>query len=81
MPGFEFIGDEERREIQQVLDSGVLMRYGFDGARNGQWKCRELEQRLAYRVERRRADIAIHNSERGDCQAGGEAAFERLSVR
>jgi 8-amino-3,8-dideoxy-alpha-D-manno-octulosonate transaminase len=49
MPGFELIGEEERRHIQEVLDSGVLMRYGFDGARHGQWKCRELEQRLAAR--------------------------------
>src|SRR4029079_17224293 len=49
MPGFELIGEDERRQVQEVLDSGVLMRYGFDGARNGQWKCRELEQRLATR--------------------------------
>jgi len=57
MPGFELIGDEERRELQQVLDSGVLMRYGFDGARNGQWKCRELEQRLAARLGSRYAHV------------------------
>ena len=49
MPGFELIGEDERRQVQEVLDSGVLMRYGFDGARNGQWKCRELERRLATR--------------------------------
>jgi len=29
MPGFEIFGEEERREVQDVLDSGVLMRYGF----------------------------------------------------
>ncbi|OUS12261.1 L-glutamine--2-deoxy-scyllo-inosose aminotransferase KanB, partial [Nonlabens dokdonensis] len=29
-----------------VLESGVLMRYGFDGARNGHWKAKELEQEL-----------------------------------
>lgn len=49
MPGFELIGEEERREVGQVLDSGVLMRYGFDNARNGQWKSRELERALATR--------------------------------
>jgi 8-amino-3,8-dideoxy-alpha-D-manno-octulosonate transaminase len=49
MPGFELIGEEERREVGQVLDSGVLMRYGFDTARNGQWKSRELERALATR--------------------------------
>jgi 8-amino-3,8-dideoxy-alpha-D-manno-octulosonate transaminase len=57
MPGFEFIGDEERRQVQEVLDSGVLMRYGFDGARNGQWKCREFEQRLASRFGVRHAHV------------------------
>jgi 8-amino-3,8-dideoxy-alpha-D-manno-octulosonate transaminase len=51
MPGFEWIGEEERREVLQVLDSGVLMRYGFDAARNGQWKSRELEQALAKRLK------------------------------
>ena len=57
MPGFEFIGEEERRELQQVLDSGVLMRYGFDAARNGHWKCRELEQQLARRFGVRHAHV------------------------
>jgi 8-amino-3,8-dideoxy-alpha-D-manno-octulosonate transaminase len=57
MPGFEFIGEEERRHVQQVIDSGVLMRYGFDGARNGQWKCRELEQQLAARFAVRHAHV------------------------
>jgi 8-amino-3,8-dideoxy-alpha-D-manno-octulosonate transaminase len=49
MPGFELIGEEERREVLRVLDSGVLMRYGFDAARSGQWKCRELEDKLSKR--------------------------------
>ena len=50
MPGFEIFGDEERREVQDVLDSGVLMRYGFDGARNGHWKALTLEQELSERL-------------------------------
>jgi len=57
MPGFELIGEDERRQVQEVLDSGVLMRYGFDGARNGQWKCRELEQRLSARFGARYAHV------------------------
>jgi len=43
MPGFELWGDEERKEVNEVLETGVLMRYGFDGARKGQWKAIELE--------------------------------------
>lgn len=46
MPGFEFFGDKERKQVQDVLDSGVLMRYGFDGMRNGHWKAKELEKAL-----------------------------------
>ena len=46
MPGFEIFGDEERKEVQDVLDSGILMRYGFDAMRNGHWKAKELEQAI-----------------------------------
>ena len=46
MPGFELFGDAERKEVNDVLESGVLMRYGFDGMRNGHWKSKELEQEL-----------------------------------
>ncbi|MFV0539724.1 MAG: DegT/DnrJ/EryC1/StrS family aminotransferase [Aestuariibaculum sp.] len=47
MPGFELFGDLERNELQDVLSSGVLMRYGFDGMRNGHWKAKTLEQELS----------------------------------
>lgn len=71
MPGFEFIGEEERREIQQVIDSGVLMRYGFDAARKGQWKSRELEQRLAAKLGARHAHV---------CSSGTAALSTALAV-
>ncbi|MFT6731435.1 MAG: 8-amino-3,8-dideoxy-alpha-D-manno-octulosonate transaminase, partial [Glaciecola sp.] len=45
-PGFELFGDLERKEVNDVLDNGVLMRYGFDGMRNGHWKAKELEVEL-----------------------------------
>jgi len=47
MPGFELFGDNERKELNDVLENGVLMRYGFDGMRNGHWKAKELEAELA----------------------------------
>lgn len=50
MPGFEIFGDEERRQVQDVLDTGVLFRYGFDGARQGHWKAKTFEQELAARL-------------------------------
>ncbi len=50
MPGFEWFGDEERREVQEVLDTGVLFRYGFDQVRKGRWKAKAFEQELALRL-------------------------------
>ena len=50
MPGFEIFGEEERKQVNDVLDSGVLFRYGFDAARNGHWKARTFEQELADRM-------------------------------
>jgi 8-amino-3,8-dideoxy-alpha-D-manno-octulosonate transaminase len=50
MPGCEVFGDEERREVQEVLETGVLFRYGFDQARKGRWKARTFEAELAKRI-------------------------------
>jgi len=46
MPGFELFGDKERKELNDVLDNGVLMRYGFDSMRKGHWKAKALEAEL-----------------------------------
>ena len=43
MPGFEFFGEEERKQIDDVMSTGILMRYGFDAQRKGNWKAKELE--------------------------------------
>ena len=50
MPGFEWFGDEERKQVMDVLDTGVLMRYGFDAARKGHWKAKTFETELAQRL-------------------------------
>jgi 8-amino-3,8-dideoxy-alpha-D-manno-octulosonate transaminase len=46
MPGFELFGEAERKELNDVLKNGVLMRYGFDDMRNGHWKAKALETEL-----------------------------------
>jgi 8-amino-3,8-dideoxy-alpha-D-manno-octulosonate transaminase len=51
MPGFEVFGDEERKEVQDVLETGVLFRYGFDQARQEHWKARTFESELAQRLD------------------------------
>ena len=43
MPGFELFGSEEMTGVNDVLATGVFMRYGFDGPRKGVWKSKELE--------------------------------------
>lgn len=50
MPGFEIFGAEERKQVNEVLETGVLMRYGFDGMRNNHWKAKEFEIAFAKRM-------------------------------
>ena len=40
MAGAELIGKEEIKEVMDVLETGVLMRYGFDKERKGIFKVR-----------------------------------------
>lgn len=57
MPGFELFGDAERKEVQDVLNSGVLMRYGFDGLRQGHWKAKDLETAIEERFAVQHAQL------------------------
>src|SRR5438445_12092207 len=50
MPGFELWSDAERKEVNDVLETGIYMRYGFDGPRKGIWKSKELEAALCERL-------------------------------
>lgn len=43
MPGTELFGSEERKEINDVLETGILFRYNHDQQRNGIWKAKEFE--------------------------------------
>ncbi|WP_340201947.1 DegT/DnrJ/EryC1/StrS family aminotransferase [Ascidiimonas sp. W6] len=57
MPGFELFGEEERTQVNEVLNTGVLMRYGFDGMRQGQWKAKSLEKALEERFKVKHAHL------------------------
>ena len=57
MPGFELFGEAERNEVNDVLQSGVLMRYGFDGMRNGHWKAKDLELELQKQLKVKHAQL------------------------
>lgn len=47
MPGFEVFGDEEKREVLEVFDTGVLFRYEFGPQRGGIYKVRQFEEAFA----------------------------------
>ncbi len=57
MPGYEKFGAEERKEVMDVLETGILMRYGFDGPRKGIWKAKELEAGLVERFGCKHAQL------------------------
>jgi 8-amino-3,8-dideoxy-alpha-D-manno-octulosonate transaminase len=43
MPGTELFGQEERNEVNDVMETGILFRYNHDHLRNNIWKAREFE--------------------------------------
>lgn len=47
MAGAELIGKEEIKEVMDVLETGVLMRYNFDKERKGIFKVRQFEEEFA----------------------------------
>jgi 8-amino-3,8-dideoxy-alpha-D-manno-octulosonate transaminase len=47
MAGAELIGKEEIKEVMDVLETGILMRYNFDKERKGVFKVREFEEAFA----------------------------------
>ncbi len=44
MSGMELIGSEEKKEVLDVLETGVFARYGFDTERKGVFKVRQFEE-------------------------------------
>lgn len=47
MPGTELFGEEEKKEVMDVLNTGVLFRYNHDAARKGHWKAKDFEAEIA----------------------------------
>lgn len=57
MPGFELWSDAERKEVNDVLETGILMRYGFDAPRKGIWKSKEFEEAICKRFGSKHAQL------------------------
>lgn len=43
MPGTELFGAEERKEVNDVLETGILFRYNHESQRHNIWKARDFE--------------------------------------
>jgi 8-amino-3,8-dideoxy-alpha-D-manno-octulosonate transaminase len=51
MPGFELVGKEELKQIEEVFDRGaILFRHGFDHLRDGCYKTKEFETAFAKKM-------------------------------
>ncbi len=46
MPGTELFGNEERKEINDVMNTGILFRYNHDFQRNHFWKAKDFEEEV-----------------------------------
>lgn len=47
MPGYEWIGETEKEQVNEALDTGILFRYEFDNVRKGIYKVKEFEEKFA----------------------------------
>src|SRR6476646_8085172 len=46
MPGTELFGAEERKEVNDVMETGIFFRYNHEHLRNDIWKAKEFEQEV-----------------------------------
>jgi 8-amino-3,8-dideoxy-alpha-D-manno-octulosonate transaminase len=46
MPGTELFGAEERKEIEDVLSTGIMFRFNHDAQRNNFWKAKDFENEV-----------------------------------
>ncbi len=57
MPGFETFGKEEKDQLSEMMETGILMRYNFDNQRNNKWKAREWEESIQEKTQIRHAHL------------------------
>src|SRR5215831_15451592 len=46
MPGTELYGAEERKELEDVMQTGIFFRYNHENLRNDIWKAKEFEEEV-----------------------------------
>ena len=82
MAGTEFYGAEERKEINDVLETGVFFRFNHDAQRNNIWKAREFEAEVAKLVGAKYAHAVSSGSTAVSCAlaAAGVGAGDEVIV-
>ena len=82
MPGTELFGAEERQEINDVLETGILFRYNHDAQRRGIWKAREFEAEVCKVVGAKYAHAVSSGSTAAQCAmvAAGVGAGDEVIV-
>ena len=82
MPGTELFGAEERKEINDVLETGIFFRYNHDAQRNNIWKAREMEAEVCKVVGAKYAHAVSSGSTAAQCAmvAAGIGAGDEVIV-
>ncbi len=82
MPGMEFFGAQERAEINDVLETGILFRYNHETQRNDIYKAREFEAEVAKLVGAKYAHAVSSGSAAALCAmvAAGIGAGDEVIV-
>lgn len=82
MAGTEYYGAEERKEINDVLETGVFFRFNHDAQRNGIWKAKEFEAEVAKLVGAKYAHAVSSGSTAVSCAlaAAGIGAGDEVIV-
>jgi len=82
MAGTEFYGAEERKEINDVLETGVFFRFNHDAQRNNIWKSKDFEAEVANLVGAKYAHAVSSGSTAVSCAlaAAGVGAGDEVIV-
>jgi 8-amino-3,8-dideoxy-alpha-D-manno-octulosonate transaminase len=64
MPGTELFGPEERKEIADVLETGILFRYNHENLRNNIWKAKDFENEVK-KITGAKYALAVSNGSAG----------------
>ncbi len=82
MAGTEFYGAEERKEINEVLETGIFFRFNHDAQRKNIWKARQFEAEVAKLVGAKYAHAVSSGSTAVTCAlaAAGIGAGDEVIV-